>query len=112
MEPNQIPQTIQQASQTSFYTKETDDLLKKYLKMKIGMFYWGIISRLILYVLIAISIITSISMLAPLLEKLTGPLATYSDLLQGKTDLPTSVNSDGQSLDLNAILDALQNQNQ
>lgn len=111
MDQIQVPQTIQQAANSSFYTKETDDLLKKYLKMQIGMFYWGIISRLILYILIAISIITSISMLAPFLEKLTGPLTTYSNLLQGKTDLPTSENSDGQSLDLNAILDALQKQN-
>ncbi len=109
MEQDQIPQVMKDASQSSFYTKETDDLLKKYLKIQIRMFYWGMVYRVLFLVFIVGSFIFSMVTLVPFLEKLMNPLGTYQELLNGNTNL-SSPNSSGQSLDLNAILDALQNQ--
>jgi len=107
MDQSQIPQVVQQASQSSFYTKETDDLLKKYLKIQINMFYWGMVYRVLFFVFIVVSFIISITTILPMLEKLMGPLGTYQQLLQGNTTLPLQNNS-GQSLDLNAIIEQLQ----
>jgi len=110
MEQNQITQSIQQASQSSFYTKETDDLLKKYLKIQISMFYWSIVYRILFLIFIVVSFVISITTIAPFLENLMGPLGTYQQLLQGSTNLPTDSSDSGQSLDLNAIIEQLQGQ--
>ena len=77
-----IAQNMEAAAQSSAYNQETDALLKKYLKMQIGMFYWRMASTILMALFFVGSIIFSAVTITPFLkgqmEMLTGLQSTMS----------------------------------
>lgn len=89
---------LQNAPTSSAYTKETDDLLKKYLKMQIGLFYWKMITNVVIFVFIIGSTVFSIISLIPFIQK-------QMEMLSG---IQSTISGNGSSnLDVNAIIEQL-----
>jgi len=68
------------------FSPETDRLLRKWLKLQIAQFYWGMASRVIIFLLVAASIIFSTFTLAPMIEK---QLGAFQDIQSMLRTLPT-----------------------
>ena len=77
----QQPAEVKQVSGHGAIAPETDELLRKWLKIQISQFYFGIVIRLVLFVLFVGSIIFSTVTLAPIIEKQIGLLQNLQSSL-------------------------------
>ncbi len=106
MEPQQFqPQYVA----NSGLSPETEKLLNKWLKMQIGQFYWGMFTKIVLFILIVASLVFSTFTLAPFVQSQLGMLQTVQSTINSLSSgtygaQPIHTKTDTQPASINDII--------